>query len=118
VDADAVKRLVADQVSRIRDVSRREALEAVLIEPDLQFRDWSYGEQPQEYPCWVIARVRQRPTVLLYCEHGFGPSYPWGILHAEDCSLGTDGQWHQSLDDAFLNSGGWTGPFPPNYETP
>jgi gas vesicle protein len=79
-------------------VSRREALEAALIEPDLQFRDWSYGEQPQEYPCWVIARVRQRPTVLAYCEHGFGPSYPWGILHAEDCSLGTDGQWHQSLD--------------------
>ena len=118
MDADTIKRLVSEEVSRITDMDRREALKAILVEPDLQLRDWLYGQELQKYPCWVIGRVPTEPTVLVYCEYGFGPSYPWGILHAEDRSLGMDAQWHLTLDDAFLNSGGWKGLLPPGYEVP
>ena len=54
----------------------------------------------------------------MYSEQGFGPAYPWGWLHINDSTLGMDSQWHASLEEAFINSGMWSGPMPENYEVP
>jgi hypothetical protein len=55
--------------------------------------------------------------MLVYCEEGFGPQFPWGVLFndpsgqaaSEDLTLGMDAQWNWYLEEAFVRSGLWPG---------
>jgi DUF2075 family protein len=113
-----IKALIELELQKIEEKRRRESLRSILIEPQMEYREWLYTPNT-EYPCWVVATGNSAPVSLVYCEYGFGPTYPWGaLLLGEDWGrhLGTDSQWFLSLDDAFINSGLWDSPLPDHYE--
>ncbi|MBW3623817.1 MAG: hypothetical protein KY468_10470 [Armatimonadetes bacterium] len=112
-----LKQLIEEELSHIIDTQRREALRSVRVNPSLEYRDWNYGHEGEQFPCWVVSNAPGRSVVLVFCEYGFGPESPWGALHPSD-SLGMDAQWFSSLDDAFIVSGLWDGPVPNGYEVP
>ena len=108
-DSQRVKVLVAEQMAMIGDAARREALRALLLpEPRLEERAWDYGAPGERYPYWVVAEAPERGTILVYCEQGFGPEFPWGVLSTggpEHSTLGMDAQWNWYLEEAFVRSG-------------
>jgi hypothetical protein len=116
--ADDISKLVATEISRISqaDLARRirELLVAIRCEP----REWDYGEPDQTYPCWIVAEHPESNTAFAYCEYGFGPRIPWGLLSIEGqhMSLGMDSGWFISLEEAFRDSFAWEGTNPPGYE--
>jgi hypothetical protein len=112
-DSARIQALVAEQLALIEDPGRRGALERLLVPPRQEWRDWDYGEPGERYPYWVVAEARDRGQILVYCEHGFGPESPWGILsidEPEDATLGMDSQWNWYLEEAFVRYGLWDGP--------
>jgi len=63
-------------------------------------RLWSYDDS--EYPCWIVLEDKVSNVGVAYCEHGFGPKAPWGLLGLTDNHLhmGDDSAWFPSLEQA------------------
>ena len=106
-----VRSLVREQVAMISDSRRRAALQELLLdEPRQEVRSWDYGESEERYAYWVVADAPQQRIILVYCDQGFGPEFPWGFLFTDDPeyeSLGMDAQWNWYLEEAFVRSGLW-----------
>jgi hypothetical protein len=97
-----VKGLVAEQVAGIIDADLREAAMGWLIEPVLHDVPWDYGREHETFPCWIVADLRPSvPYVVAYCEHGFGPDDPFGVIDGDLSSMGMDAQWFKSLEPAL-----------------
>jgi len=104
-----IRSLVAYELSIITNPARRGALEQLLIAPVIRERDWDYKPPDQRYTYWCVAEAHDREIELAYCEHGFGPTFPWGWLYKRDPTFGNDGQWNWYLEEAFVRSGLWLG---------
>ena len=112
LDRESVKALVQDQLALIRNEARKRALQAILVEPRMEDREWDYGEAGERYRYWVVAEESQSGVILVYCEQGFGPESPWGFLLTRDdqeTTLGMDSQWNWYLEKAFIRAGLWAG---------
>ena len=86
-----------------------------LVTPQIEHRIWDYGEPWQTFPCWLCLADQPTNTGITYCEQGFGPAYPWGLvfLSRRHSSIGMDSQWYVSLEDAVRESQFWEGKNPP-----
>jgi hypothetical protein len=75
-----------------------------LVQPYCVMREWDYG--PQTYPCWIVLEHDASGTGIAYCQDGFGPRRPWGLLwlRGDRTSMGPDSSWYDSLANAFLES--------------
>ncbi len=100
-----IQQLVDTQLASITEPGRRDALSALLVVPECQSRSWDYGAEDERYSCWLVARISEFEIGIVYCERGFGPGNPWGIVSLRDDAMGPDGAWHESLDQAFRNTG-------------
>ena len=71
-------------------------------------RDWDYGEKGQQYPCWMVLNDVGHSAEITYCEFGFGPKCPWGLVSSgatpKDQSMGMDSGWFTSFLGAFFES--------------
>lgn len=111
-----LKSLVAAELIRIGDPARRAALRALLFEPSGIRLDWNYGGPSDSFDCGLVGRSADGHVLLVYCEHGFGPSFPWGYVYAGERSMGMDSQWHSGLIHAAIGAGLISEP--PGYEVP
>jgi len=110
--------LVERELTRIADPILLAAIRRLLVTPYPVERDWDYGSPGQKYTCWTVLEHRASNTGIAYCESGFGPSAPWGLvfLSGEVMSMGMDSAWFASLEDAMRESQAWGQPKPPGYE--
>lgn len=115
-DVDDIRRLVHAELAKVGDAARRDALIAVLVSPQPLSLKWGYGKPGEKYECWLVGLSPNGNTRLLYCEKGFGPSDPWGIVGVSDDWMGMDCQWHVGLEHAAIGAG--ILPAPPDYEVP
>jgi hypothetical protein len=99
-----IQRLVDAELSIVVELSRREALRATVIHPKAVRLKWNYGKPGQQFQCWVAARSENSQQYIVYCDQGFGPAYPWGIVGASEDSMGMDGQWHIGLEHAAIGA--------------
>lgn len=99
-----IKAIVQDQMMKIKDPFVKSALEEILIEPCIHIREWDYGTNGEEFECWTIAVDHFADTSLIYCEYGFGPECPWGLVFSSMSHFGMDSSWFTSLEDCFLES--------------
>jgi len=116
-DIERVQALVAQELALVTEPARRAALERLLVAPRHEERDWDYGVPGERYPYWVVAEAPAQGVLLVYCERGFGPEFPWGFLFTDEpefTSLGMDSQWHWYLEEAFVQSGLWQGELRPD----
>jgi hypothetical protein len=113
-----VNNLVATEISRISQAELVNRIRELLVEVRCEHREWDYGEAGKTYPCWIVAEHPDSNTAIAYCEQGFGPSYPWGLLsiQGQHMSIGMDCSWFVSLEQAFRDSLAWEGANPPGYE--
>lgn len=109
LDASKVSALVEEQLARVADPQAVGLIRGLLVPPRCELRPWDYGAPGEKYPCWIVAEHRQSSTGIVYCEHGFGPKCPWGLLwiSGEHLSMGMDSGWYDSLADAVRESFAW-----------
>ena len=101
--------LVEAELARITSPQVSALLRSLLVTPRGERRAWDYGEPGTEYPCWIVAEHSPSNTAFAYCEQGFGPSFPWGLLwiSGEHLSIGMDGAWYESLEEVVRESRAW-----------
>lgn len=83
-------------------------------------RDWDYGRDDERFTCWTVLEHSPSNTGIAYCQQGFGPSCPWGLvsLSGQHMGIGMDCGWFSTLESAMRGSMAWDGPNPENYEVP
>lgn len=108
--------LIAGELARIGDAARRGRLRALLQRPARLSLAWEYGEAGERFDCWQVGCSADRRVLLVYCDRGFGPAFPWGFVFADEGSMGMDSQWHSRLEDAAIVAGLLRAP--PGYKVP
>jgi len=105
IDAAKIDALVESELQRIKDARIVAHVRLLRVEPKPVLRNWDYGEPGTRYPCWSILAHQASNSGIAYCQSGFGPNYPWGLVALdEDGTIGMDSAWFASLIDAFLES--------------
>lgn len=114
-------RITALVESELRSITQPELVAMArdwTIPPKLEQRSWDYSVVDQHLPCWLVVEHPPSNTGIAYCAAGFGPSDPWGMvcLSGAQMSMGTDGAWFATLEDALRHLPAWRGENPPGYE--
>jgi hypothetical protein len=52
----------------------------------------------------MIAESKNYDYGIVYCDFGFGPSCPWGLVFLSKNNIGADYCWYAHLEDAFADS--------------
>lgn len=116
---EGIKKLVQAELDQSTNLPLKEGLRAFLATPALQMRKWDYSRANEMLACWIVADFRDRDMGLAYSELGHGlRGDHWGIVLLSDNHFGRDDSWFMRLEDAFINSGFWSGPLPEDYEIP
>jgi hypothetical protein len=108
IDAQKLTAMVDAELAQL-SVSRVVAyIQALRDEPTVAMRRWDYGRAREQYPCWTVLRHSASNTGIAYCEHGFGPRSPWGLVFLEGdegrTSIGMDCSWYTTFLQAFFES--------------
>ena len=105
INAETLKLLIDRELEHLSDARVLGHIRGLLVEPEVVFRDWDYGRPGEKYPCWAVLNHVASNTGIAYCEYGFGPRCPWGLVWlGEDekrRSMGMDAGWHTFLDAYF-----------------
>src|SRR5262249_17538203 len=108
VTARVLKTLIEGELAGVSDARVIQHILGMLVEPHVVFRNWDYGEPGQQYPCWFVLKDAQSSGEIAYCEYGFGPRCPWGLVSSADeeqyRSMGMDSGWFMTFLDAFFES--------------
>jgi hypothetical protein len=106
ITASSVGGLVETELSELADERVLKHIRSLLVPPRSLSRQWDYGPPNTDYPCWVALVHGQSDTGIAYCEFGFGPRSPWGLLSFGEGhrSMGMDSGWYRSFLDAYFES--------------
>ena len=109
LSSERVRALVDAELSRITDAKLAARIRELLVPPRPVEREWDYGPPGQTYTCWTVLEDPDSNSGIAYCEEGFGPTFPWGLvfLTGEYLSIGMDAGWFDTLEEAMLNSMAW-----------
>jgi len=72
--------LIESELSVLRDQRVISHVRSLLVEPRMVMRGWDYGALGESYPCWSVLEDAESNTGIAYCESGFGPRAPWGLV--------------------------------------
>jgi hypothetical protein len=105
-NADTLKALVEAELAQLGDARVMTHIRSLLIEPTPILRDWNYGDEGQKYMCWSVLEHKSSNTGIAYCEEGFGPRSPWGLvaLQGSHMSMGMDSGWFTTFLQGFFDS--------------
>jgi hypothetical protein len=117
---ERMEALVGEELSAISEQLLLETIKPLLVTPYVVKGAWDYGKPGETFECWTVLEHAKSNTGIAYCQEGFGPSYPWGLvfLAGPHMGIGMDSGWHISLEHTFRNSMGWHGQNPHGYEIP
>ena len=116
MDLNAIKNLLDFEIAQIVDSTRRSIALALLIPPKNLSLAWEYGSPGDRFDCWLIGKSCDDKTGFVFCQEGFGPSYPWGFVALDNESMGSDDRWYAGLEDTLIGVGILDAP--PGYEVP
>ena len=104
-----VSALIEEELAQISSPNVVALIRRLLVPPRCEQRPWDYGAPDETYPCWIVAEHSSSNTAFAYCEHGFGPRCPWGLLglSGEHLNMGMDSSWFTSLEDLLRDSWAW-----------
>lgn len=107
---------IETELARITDSLLVSRIRQLLVTPTPHERDWDYGLPGQTYVCWNVLEHRASNTAIVYCESGFGPLHPWGLvaLTGPGTGMGMDSSWYETLEDAVRESPACDLPAPPD----
>ncbi|GLH77975.1 hypothetical protein SSBR45G_28830 [Bradyrhizobium sp. SSBR45G] len=105
---ERLESLIEAELAELSDKRVLSHIRGMLVAPHMVLRDWDYGQPGQQYPCWFVLRDQESGAEIAYCEQGFGPRSPWGLVSSADAPecrhMGMDSGWFTSFLDAFFDS--------------
>lgn len=108
IDAQTLTSLIECELAKVSDVRVTAHVRRLLVEPTATTRRWDYGREGKRYACWTVMRHSETNTGIAYCEQGFGPRSPWGLVFLEGdegrTSIGMDCSWYATFLQAFFES--------------
>jgi hypothetical protein len=108
VSASSILQLLEAELVELQDPRVVAHIRSLFVEPVAVVRGWDYGAEDEAYPCWSVLEHVQSNTGIAYCEYGFGPAHPWGLVFltgTEHMSIGMDAGWYSRFLEAFFESG-------------
>ena len=101
--AKDIESKVEAEIERSKSPNHANLMRRLLVSPRCEIRPWDYGPV-DSYPCWVVGEHPSTNTAFVYCDQGFGPKHPWGLLNLSGkySSMGMDSGWFAFLEDAVL----------------
>jgi len=117
-DVKDISSRVEQELKQISESKLVNRIRELLVIPHPVERAWDYESRGEHFVCWTVLEHHPSNMGIAYCLHGFGPSYPWGLvsLSGTHMSIGMDSSWFASLEDAMRNSMAWDEPNPEGYE--
>jgi len=105
VTAMSLTALIEGELSALKDPRVINHIRGLLIPPEPQMRPWDYGTPGEAYLCWIVLADTSSNAGIAYCESGFGPSAPWGLIsQAKHTSMGMDSGWFTRFLKAYFDS--------------
>ena len=112
VGSNTLKAKIEHELAKVSEADVVSHIRRLLVEPKVILRGWDYGEPGQRFPCWTVLEdaSHSSDTGIAYCEAGFGPQCPWGLVWLTDditddqASIGQDCSWFPTFIDAFVES--------------
>lgn len=108
VEPAAIKAAIQEEVSSLRDIRVRAHIERLLVEPKPMLRGWDYGLPGEKLLCWTVLEHPFTGTGVAYCEQGFGPLCPWGLVWLDGderhLSIGQDCGWFSKFLEAVYEA--------------
>lgn len=108
VEPRILRAMVEGELAQLNDVRVTDFVISLLVEPAITMRGWNYGREDESYPCWSVLSHPASNTGIAYCEYGFGPRSPWGLVFLEGdearTSIGMDCSWFTTFLQAFFES--------------
>jgi len=94
------------ELAGLKDARVISHIRSLLVPPKCEMRAWDYGKPGEHFPCWLVLKHAASNTGIAYCEHGFGPTMPWGLLFlsGQHMSMGMDSGWYERFLEAYFES--------------
>jgi hypothetical protein len=104
--AESITAQLELELSALSDDRVISHIRSLLVDPKCQLRPWDYGQPGEEFPCWLVLEHQASNSAIAYCEKGFGPTMPWGLLSltSTHSSMGMDSGWFEHFLDAYFDS--------------
>ncbi len=105
--AAEVAAAVDEDLANLHDSRVRAGITAFRVAPPTAIRlGWDYGKPGETFDGWLVFSDPEQRTGIAYCDQGFGPTRPWGLINTgETCpSMGMDSGWFRRFLDAYLDS--------------
>ena len=103
-----LKALVESDLGHLSDGRVLAHIRSLLVPATPVLRSWDYGFDGERYPCWTVLEHAASNTGIAYCENGFGPRSPWGLVFLEgneaQTSIGMDCGWYTTFLQACFES--------------
>lgn len=98
--------LIEREIVSLSDERVISNIRSLLVKPSEVMRAWDYSKVPISYPCWSVLEHPKSNTGIAYCESGFGPRTPWGLvfLSGSQLSIGMDSGWFAFFLEAYFES--------------
>jgi hypothetical protein len=107
IDANALVALIDSELDCLSDARVLRHIRSLLVAPSAVLRAWDYGAPGERYPCWAVLDHSPSNTGIAYCERGFGPRCPWGLVWLggdRPMSMGMDSSWFPTFLGAYFDS--------------
>jgi hypothetical protein len=108
VTPECLNVLVERDLSLLSDGRVMAHIRSLLVPAKRVLRSWNYGIDGEQYPCWTVLEHPASNTGIAYCENGFGPGSPWGLVFLEgneaQMSIGMDASWFTTFLQAYFDS--------------
>jgi hypothetical protein len=106
---NSLKARIDAELLRVDDPRIVALVHGLLVEPKATTLDWDYGAPDEQYLGWVVLDDSiGSDTAIAYCDEGFGPKCPWGLVGAAPVdgrrSMGMDSAWFPTFMEAFFDS--------------
>ena len=108
IQASQIKDQIENELTHVSHETVVDHIRQLLVIPHIVMRQWDYGEPETVYPCWSALEHPNSNTCICYSEHGFGPTYPWGLVNLKgnqnEMSMGMDSAWFPCFVETYLDS--------------
>ena len=103
---ELIQKLIERELLAVSDTRIRDHVKKLLIEPKAVVRDWDYGSDGEAYTCWTVLEEENSNVAVAYCQEGFGPTFPWGLVAVKGrmMSIGMDCAWFETFLQAYFES--------------
>jgi hypothetical protein len=102
-----VEALVRDDMRALSDARVAAHVSSLLAVPPQSLRlGWTFGAVGETLDGFLVLDHPRSGTGIVYCEQGFGPANPWGLVFTNrgPLSTGTSDGWYPRLLDAYFES--------------